>query len=63
MSPVTEPLTKITNPPAKKTTKSKQDKAYEKACKAAEAANKKFNRASDCLKVFKIVCFYIYLKK
>ncbi|KAK4025634.1 hypothetical protein OUZ56_014690 [Daphnia magna] len=38
------------NQPGKKITKTKQTKAYDKACKAAEAANKKSNRASDCLK-------------
>ncbi|EFX87886.1 hypothetical protein DAPPUDRAFT_95947, partial [Daphnia pulex] len=51
--PITEPVNNH-NQPAKKTTKTKEDKAfdkaYDKACKAAEAANKKFNRSSECLK-------------
>lgn len=52
--PIIEPLNNY-NQPAKKATKTKVnkafDKAYDKAFKAAEAANKKFNRASECLKV------------
>ena len=49
--PIIEPLNYNYQPAAKKVTKTKLDKAYDKACKAAEAANKKFNRASECLKV------------
>ena len=34
-----------------KQTKSKSDKAYEKALKAAQVADKKCSKAADCLKV------------
>ncbi|KAI9562861.1 hypothetical protein GHT06_010316 [Daphnia sinensis] len=48
--PLPSKSTGSNNQPGKKSTKTKQAKAYDKACKAAEAANKKSNRASDCLK-------------
>lgn len=60
--PITEPVSNY-NQPAKKTTKTKEDKAfdkaYDKACKAAEAANKKFNRSSECLKVCGHIVQYV----
>ncbi|XP_059352747.1 crossover junction endonuclease EME1-like isoform X2 [Daphnia carinata] len=50
MCPLPSDGTSCNNQPGKKVTKTKQAKAYDKACKAAEAANKKSNRTSDCLK-------------
>lgn len=49
-----------TVPKSKKlVSKTKQDKLLEKAVKAAETANKRFNKATECLKVLTLHIYFL----